>query len=116
MKKFEVRTEHAEIKVNPDKSLSAEEILNAVYSLMDRDPQTIGSFDTLEEAEALFEEAKYKCDTHLYHYVTYFLGVDIVFIEENIYDDEDDSYIIDGGDIWKSFSIPYVSKAEAERE
>lgn len=80
MKKFEVRTEHAEIKVNPDKSLSAEDILNAVYSLMDRDPQTIGSFDTLEEAEALFEEAKDKCDTHLYHYVTYFLGVDIVFI------------------------------------
>lgn len=70
-----------------------------VFNSDDRDPELIKSFDSKEEALAELQKYKSSIVKHTYkgswYYVTEY------YVEENIYDDEDETEWIDGGDVWE---------------
>jgi hypothetical protein len=99
MTKYEIMTDHFEFRLGTQKwripSMSADEIFDTYQSRDGRitsnfiNPRLCGSYATLEEAQAALHDGAYSAETRLQKgQVEWLLTGELVWIEENEYDDD----------------------------
>lgn len=99
MKKIEVYKERVEI-LRDRKEWTAAELKDA-FDNMDQEPALIGSFENYSQAKAFFDKEKKSCRSYYQQgYVKPLVIFDILWIEENEYDDDGD-YL--SGDMYDSY-------------
>lgn len=114
MKKFEICTDHFEIRTNGLKNLSAKDIFDLYRSGSVLEEHIEESFDTLEEARSAFDKTYSKwARTSFNRSSVSLLSCDVVFIVENNYDDETGDFDF-GGDVWEYAAEPYSAKEDDE--
>lgn len=89
MKKIEVYKERVEI-LRDRKDWTAAELKDA-FDNMDQEPALIGSFENYSQAKAFFDKEKKSCRSYYQQgYVKPLIIFDVLWIEENEYDDDGD--------------------------
>lgn len=87
MKKIEVYKERAEI-LRDNKDWTADKLEDAFENM---DPKLIGSFENYPQAKAFFDKEKKNCISYYQEgYVKPLVIFDVLWIEENEYDDDGD--------------------------
>ena len=112
MKKYELLKEKFEMKVKT-KSYTTNEILGKYWEQNWFQPETLASFNTLEEAKVAFEKEKENCMTRVYS--GNLMEADVLLIQENEYDD-DDGELIGGGDCWNEYAEAYIIEESEDEE
>lgn len=111
MTKYEVKADRFEIRANGISELTAQEIFELYESGTANSPTLLNSCDSMESAQSIFEEEKYRATTRAEHGFIFPLIVGtIVWIEQNEYDE--DGEFLYGGDIIEFFAEPYNIESE----
>lgn len=111
MTKFEVFRDAFEINGSGIERLSAAEVFDECRTHSGSFAKRLGSFDTLEEAQALFAREKVVADTSRYQGRAYPLIMgEVVWIEQNEYDE--DGEFDQGGDVIEFCAEPYEFNVE----
>lgn len=94
MVKYELQRGNIEVKYRDRKKIKQGIVLTSVH----QEPELIKDFDNKEEA--LEELQKYKSSIREHTYNRIFYIVEEYYVEKNIYDDEDETEWLEGGDVW----------------
>lgn len=97
---------------------SQKDILDAWYRSGNTDERVVESYDTLEEAQKAFEQAKKTCSTYLSQgSVHKLLECDIITLERNTYTvDEDGEEWFDQGEMLDDYAEPINLRPQEEEE
>lgn len=116
MKKYEIMTDSAEIlrskSIRSFPAMSAGEVFDTYRSLTVQEPRCEGSYDTLEEANAVWQ-ALYAKSGRTYAQAGNPFAVmiaEVAWIEENEYDD--DGEYDQGGNVWRWSADGYNDELE----